>query len=127
MKIPGRKNQPTGSVREAARYSVAHLFKWGQPSTLAPTPVLMPTAPRSSTDPVDIAEGCEEHGISALCADTVAQIFSHLDAWSLVRMGAVCSAWKRISRDDELWGNAARTRWRLRDKKGRRYKYGERS
>lgn len=68
----------------------------------------------------------QEEGAAMLCADTLAQIFEHLSAFALVRMGAVCKAWRTVSLDDGLWGRAAQTRWQLPSKSGR-YKFGERS
>ena len=65
-------------------------------------------------------------GAAMLCADTLAKIFDHLSAFALVRMGAVCKAWRTVSLDDDLWGRAAQNRWKLPSKSGR-YKFGERS
>lgn len=68
----------------------------------------------------------EEEGIALLCSDALSQIFMHLNAFSLVRMSAVCTSWRSTAQNDELWARAAQQRWRLAAKAGR-YKYGERS
>lgn len=66
-----------------------------------------------------------------LCGDALQSIFLHLqDAYALASMALVCKAWREVVCDangDLLWGEVVRTRWKLQEKKNRRYKYGERS
>lgn len=69
----------------------------------------------------------EPRDFSALCTDTIIAILSNLDAFQLGRISSVCKTWKEASRDDDLWSELVRARWKLREQKRGRYKYGERS
>ena len=73
----------------------------------------------------DGAAGAEASTFT-LCADTLIQCLSHLDAHALARVASVSHMWKEAAKDDGLWADLVRARWELQDRK-RRYKYGERT